>query len=286
MNIILEELYLSLKESFETNLSSKDKKYNDSGELDVFKTYLSLSKSQKDFRKLIELGSIPKDVLIYRHTKEKIDSGLKDNLFRRGSLINDNKIFIASRGLFEYYKNYELNLGDVFTSFDDFKFAQETIKLKVQEKILSILLILFGAESEESKLDTTKLDPRSLDKYFNFLKLIESRLTESGINLGKKVGWGKGKDVNFRSFIGNNVDLPSTGLYHCRPTSTYWLDLGKRKNVNFLLDLILDNYKGEDRVLVNGLFYSALRSLSNDMLTELAILPKDLNSFIVENLRG
>ena len=102
--------------------------------------------------------------------------------------------------------------------------------------------------------------------------------------LGKKIGWGTGKDVNFRKFITNNVDLPNTGIYNDRPTSMYWLDFGKKKNVSFLLDLFFDAYNNEERLVANVLFLEALRQMSNKMLTELGEIPSDLNTLLVMEL--
>ena len=43
MEEILEELFLSLKKTFVSQLNAKDRKISNDGEIDVFKTFLSLS---------------------------------------------------------------------------------------------------------------------------------------------------------------------------------------------------------------------------------------------------
>ena len=284
MERILEKLYSSLRHEFSNQLKIQEQKMNSNGELDVFKTYLTISKSQRDFRKLIESSAINKDTLELEFSKTDLDEALRKKLIRKGSILNDNKLFISSNGLYEYYLLKNLVLNDVFITFDDSKFVQDKLRLKLQEKLLCIFLILFGAHSEETSLDTTKLSDEVLDEYFKFLKLIESELESSGLLLGKKVSWGSGKDISFRKFITNNVDLPNTGLYNDRPTSVYWLDLSKKKNVSFLLDLLLDSYEGENRILVNDLLLEVLRKLSNRMLTELGEIPRDLNTLLVMEL--
>jgi hypothetical protein len=284
MEEILEKLFLSLKETFENKLNSKEQKTSSVGEIDVFKTYLSLSKSQKDFRILIESSAINKEVLEYEFSKEIIDNAARQSLIRYGSTLNDNKLFIASNGLYQYYINKGFDLNQVFITFDDNKFNQEKLKLKLQEKIWCIFLILFGADNKDTLLDTSKLDSKTLESYFLFFQLIESELEKKGLILGKKIGWGTGKDVNFRKFITNNVDLPNTGIYNDRPTSMYWLDFGKKKNVSFLLDLFFDAYNNEERLVANVLFLEALRQMSNKMLTELGEIPSDLNTLLVMEL--
>ena len=108
----------------------------------------------------------------------------------------------------------------------------------------------------------------------------------NNIQLGKEIGWGKGKNISFRKFITNNVDLPKTGVYKTPSKSKYWLDLTKRKNVKFILDLILDQYLGERRIMINEIFFNALKNLSNSMPSELSLMPKPLNKILVEELRG
>jgi hypothetical protein len=284
MEELLEKLFFSLKEEFKNQLNSKELKTNTNGEIDVFKTYMSLSKSQRDFRKLIESSAINKDILEVEFSKELVAAGLKQNLIRRGITINDNKIFLCSNGLFQYYINKGFDLNTVFVNFDDIRFSQEKLKLKMQEKLLCIFLILFGADSEGNMFDTTKLKEKDLQKYFRFLKLIEAELEKNGLNFGKKVSWGSGKDISFRKFITNNVDLPNTGIYNDRPTSMYWLDFGKKKNVSFLLDLFFDAYNDEERLVANVLFLEVLRQMSNKMLTELGEIPTNFNAYLLLEL--
>ena len=285
MKEILEKLYLSLMKQFEIQLKSQEKKVDDYGKMDVYQTYLTLSKSQRDFRKLIESSAINKDALEVEFSKYEIAQALDKKLIRKGTTINDNKLFISSNGLFEYYRINDLNLNKVFISYDDSKFIQDKLRLKPQEKYFCIFLVLFGAHSEDTLLDTTSLTDNVLNNYFIFLKSIEHELELIGLKLGKKVSWGTGKDVSFRKFITNNVDLPNTGIYNDRPTSMYWLDLGKKRNASYLLDLILDTYEGSQRILANDLFFELLRNLSNRMLTDLGVIPRDLNKNLLEVLK-
>ena len=201
MKEILEKLFLSLKMQFEIQLKTQEKKTDNNGDIDVFQTYITISKSQRDFRKLIESSAINKDILELEFSKTIVDEALTKKLIRKGSTINDNKIFISSNGLHEYYRINEYNLNNVFIAYDDSKFIQDKLRLKTQEKLFCIFLILFGAHSENSRLDTTKLTDKTLNNYFKFLKLIEQELESIGLNLGKKVSWGTGKDISFRKFI-------------------------------------------------------------------------------------
>lgn len=284
--VLLEKLYQSLLSAFEDNLKSKEKKYNENDELDVLKTLLTLSKTQKEMNRLVESSAIEKAVLIYDFSKEEFDECIKRKFIRQGSTINDSKYFIGSYGLYYYYVSQNMSIDEVLISYDEMKFSNEEIVLKSQEKIWCIFLLLFGADKPESKLDTSKLNHRDLEKYFSFLTLIEDKLLEKGVKLGKKVSWGTGKDTSFRRFITNNVLLPKTGLYYDRPTNNYYLDLTKRKNAKYLLDLILDNYEGAERIMSNELFRESLRELSNLLLIELSVIPSEINHYILEELFG
>jgi hypothetical protein len=286
MEELLERLYISLRDVFGGQLGLKDLEKFENGEIDVFKTYLCLSKSQRDFRKLLELSAINKEVLVSEFSKDFVNNALKNGSLLNGATINNDRLFIGTAGLYKYYILKDLDLSQVFISFDEHKFRQEKIKLKLQEKVWCIFLILFDAVSEEKVLDTTKLSNLKLNQYFNFFKLIEAELIKQELVLGKEIGWGTGKDVGFRKFITNNVDLPSTGIYNDRPTSKYWLDFGKKKNVTFLLNLILDSYSVEERILANSLFSEVLRNLSNQLLTVLHEMPRELNGYVVEELRS
>ena len=286
MDLLLEKLYHSLYSVFEDNLKSKEKKYNENDQLDLLKTLFTLSKTQKEMIRLIESSAIEKAVLIYDFSKAEFDECLKRKLIRQGLTINDTKYYLGTFGLYYYYGSKDMSINEVLISYDEMKFSTEEIVLKSQEKIWCVFLLLFGADNVESKLNTSTLSHRDLEKYFSFLNLIEDKLMEKGVKLGKNVSWGSGKDTSFRSFITNNVLLPKTGIYHDRPTNNYYLDLTKKKNATYLLDLILDNYDGAERIMANELFRESLRELSNLLLSELSVIPSDINHYVLEVLFG
>jgi hypothetical protein len=286
MELLLEKLYNSLFNVFEENLDSKDKKYNENDELDILKTLLTLSKHQKDKIRLLEMSAIEKAVLIYEFSKDVFEECVKQKVIRQGLTINDSRYYIGAYGLYYFYQYKKASLDNIFITYDESNFSTEKIVLKSTEKIWCIFLILFGADKFESRLDTSKWSHRELEKYLTFLTIIEEKLLNKGITLGKKVTWGTGKDSSFRGFITNNNLLPKTGIYFDRPTYNYYLDLTQKKNAKYLLDLILDSYTGVERIMVNELFRMALRELSNLMVIELSIVPGDMNHFVKDELYG
>jgi len=286
MEEILTELYNSLSTAFKEKLKTKEIHYfENSEEIDVFKTLMFLKKNNNDLNKLMLDGSISIDQLKYLFRNELINQCFKANYIIRGNLINNDKVFIGANGMFKLYSIKNYNIQEVFKAFDtnNFKLEKE-LSLKTQEKIWCIFLILFGADKPENCFNTEGLSTKKLNNYHNFFISIEKEMEEKDISLGKKVGWTTGKDSVFRKFITNNVDLPKTSLYFKKGSYQYYLDLSKRKNSKYLLDLILDNYKGEQRLIANEIFYNVLKDLSFKISIDLGEMPATINRYIIEEL--
>lgn len=287
MENLLFKLYDSLSNAFQEKLKTKEiYHFENNKNIDVFKTLMFLRKNNKDLNKLMLDGSVSIDELKYLFDKELIDECFKSNYILRGNLINNDKIFIGANGMFKLYTIKNYNTQEVFKAFDsnNFKLEKE-LSLKTQEKIWCIFLILFGADEAKNSFNTEGLPPKKLNNYHKFFISIEKEMTDKGINIGKKIGWETGKDSVFRKFITNNVDLPKTSLYFKKGSYQYYLDLSKRKNASYLLDLILDNYKGEQRLLVNEIFYDALKDLWFNISVDLGETPREINKYLIEELK-
>ncbi|MEP5256350.1 MAG: hypothetical protein ABJQ39_14910 [Winogradskyella arenosi] len=286
MEELLTELYNTLSTAFKENLKTKEIHYFENSErIDVFKTLMFLKKNNNDLNKLMLDGSISIDQLKYLFNSELINQCFRANYIIRGNLINNDKIFIGANGMFKLYSIKNYNTQEVFKAFDtnNFKLEKE-LSLKTQEKIWCIFLILFGADKPENSFNTAGLSTKKLNNYHKFFISIEKEMEEKDISLGKKVGWTTGKDSVFRKFITNNVDLPKTSLYFKIGSYQYYLDLSKRKNSKYLLDLILDNYKGEQRLIANEIFYNVLKDLSFKISSDLGEMPATINRYIIEEL--
>ncbi len=285
MITILSRLYTSLEQTFESKLNRKEKRYFENKTIDVLSTFLTLNKTEIAFREIIESSGIPKEILVYEFEKEKLDLCLSNEYVKFGSGINDGKIFIVSNGLYYYYCANNLNVNSVFVEYDNFRLPQKILKLKSQEKILCIFLILVGADNENSKFDSSVLGNEILDKYFSFFQKIESELENFNIKIGPKIKWGQGKDRNFRLFITNNVLLPHTNIYK-QNNAKYYLDLSKKRNIKIIIDLILDEYKDDQKIMIKEVFFNCLYQLSGLMPISIGIIPPDLNNFLQIELRG
>jgi len=285
MEELLSKLYNRLSESFKENLRQSEIKYlGDGYTVNVLKTFLSLNKTLKDLKTIMYQGAIPIEELKYIN-KDGFEYCLKTNLIIKCTGTSNNKAFIGLNGIFEYCSLNHLDFREAFIAYDLKTFPDLKYSLKPHEKVLCIFLILLGAYSEETIYNTETLTPKQLDSNHKFFETIEKVMNDNGVQLGKPITWGTGKDVSFRKFLTNNVQLPQTGLYKYKGKK-YYLDLSKRKNAVFLLDLILDKYNEEQRLDVNDSFYDALRELSYKMVTEIGELRVEFNKNLIEVLKS
>ena len=288
MEELLTKLYDSLCEAFQENLKPKEIfKFEDESSIDVFKTLMFLKKHNNVLNKLMLQGTVSIDEMKYLFGTEVFNKCLDNKYIIRGNSINSDKVFIGANGLFKLYSIKNYNTQEIFIAFDSNNFIlDKELNLKSQEKIWCIFLLLFGADNNKNFLNTEGFSTKKLKDYHNFFKSIEKEMEDKDISLGKKVGWDTGKDSVFRKFITNNVDLPKTSIYFNKIRYQYYLDLSKRKNAKYLLNLILDKYAGEERLIVNEIFYDALKELSFKISIELGEIPGEINQYVIQELKG
>lgn len=283
---LLKKLKENLEDVFKSELKTSELKLGSDKQIDVFKTYITLAKTANDFRRLVEKSALPISELIEEFGNE-VDEALKLNFINKGATINDNKVYINTKGLYKYYMENSLNILDVFESFDNYKFPAQNLVLKRQEKILALFLLLMGADSEENRLITEKKDEETLIRFRQFLIKIDDKIKESSLSIGREFDWSTGKKVAFRSFIQENSDLPKTGIYDFKKSDiSYWLNLQYKRNVSYFINLILDEYTDPtDKWMAKEQLYDVLVDLSNSMPELLLEVPKDFNKLFVKELR-
>jgi hypothetical protein len=287
MEEILEKLYFILSNAFNANLKPKEIiKFEDNDLVDVLKTLMSLKKNNNDLNNLMLKGSISIDELRYLYSNDDLNECLKNNFILRGNSINSDKLFIGAAGMHKYYSLKDFNINNVFAAYDSNNFILEKqLTLKSQEKIWCIFLLVIGADCHQNLFNSEGLSIEKLKIYHKFLISIELEMQKNSVILGNPVGWETGKDSSFRKFITNIVNLSKTPIYVFNGYK-YYLDLSKRKNINYLLNLILDKYTGEKRLIINELFYNALKELEYNMTIELGEIPRGLNKYLIEELKS
>ena len=287
MEELLTKLYDSLCEAFQENLKPKEIfKFDDESSIDVFKTLMFLKKHNNVLNNLMLQGAVSIDEMKYLFGTDNFNKCLGNKYIIRGNSINSDKVFIGANGLFMLYSIKNYNTQEVFIAFDSNNFIlDKALTLKSQEKIWCIFLLIFGADSKKNQLDTKGLSIEKLKSYREFLISIENEIIKNDLNLGSKIGWDTGKEKTFRGLIQSNKNLSKTPVYMFSGYQ-YYLDLSKRKNAKYLLDLILDRFKGEQRLIANDLFYNTLKELSYKLNTELGEIPSDINQYVIEELKG
>ena len=287
MKELIEFLNQKLRSAFEESLKQNEIQHFDDGtSIDVFKTLMFLKKNNNDLNKLMLQGAASTDELKYLYGEELLNEGIKNKYLIQGNSINSDKVFLGSNGLYKHYVFNDFNISNVFIAFDSNNLTlNKQLTLKAQEKIWCIFLLLLGADSEQNTFNTEWLSPDKLINYHQFFISIENELALQGIQIGNKIGWSTGKDISFRKFITNIVNLSKTPIYK-REGYKYYLDLSKRKNAKYLLDLILERYTGENRLIANDSFYEILKELELKMTFELGQLPGELNQFIIDELKN
>lgn len=284
MNALIQILINRLEETLLLNIKHKEKKNFLDEKLDILSTLFTIKKNEKDYYNIFEQSAITKENLLLEILKEDIDEALEKKYIKYGNGLSKNKLFITHNGIYYFYNLNSLDIQNTFKSIDELKFPENNLKLKASEKLFCIFLIIIGAVSEKTKLDISSFDSTKFLKYFEFLKTIENELTKNNIQLGEKVKWGQGKNVSFKGLLGNNVDLNKTGVYQSVPGKYYWLNLEGRRNIKFMLDLILNLHVGHDRITANNVLYKTLWTLSNNVLTDLGEIPNPLSDILINEL--
>lgn len=286
MVTLLEKLKENLEYIFKSELKITELKSNSEGEIDVFKTYVTLAKTELNFRKLIEKSALPINDLKEAYGDD-FEEAVKGNFIKKGATINDNKVFITTKGLYKYYIENNFNVLDVFESFDDYKFPTQKLVIKRQEKILSLFLLLMGADSELNRFVTKNKDEATLIRYREFLIKIDDKIKESGLSIGSEFDWNTGKKVTFRGFIQENNHLPKTGIYGFQTgDKSYWLNLEYKRNVSYFISLLLDEYiDPTDLWIAKEKLHDILQDLSDSIPSLLLEMPKKLNSGFINALR-
>ena len=287
MEELLIKLYDRLCEAFKTNLKTKEIYHFIEGDsIDVFKTLMFLKKNNNDLNKLMLHGSVSIDELKYLFDNDVLNECFDNKYIIKGNSINSDKVFIGANGLFKLYSLKDYDTQEVFIAFDSNNFILEKeLTLKSQEKIWCIFLLLFGADCRGNLFDSSGLSIEKLNSFREFLISIENEIINNDLSLGSKIVWDTGKEKTFRGLIQSNKNLPKTPIYNFSGYK-YYLDLSKRKNAKYLLDLILDKFQGEYRLIANELFYDSLKELSFKMSIDLGEIPGTINKYIIEELKG
>lgn len=285
---ILNRMAQELEEVFKRTLKGNDRKLFSKYDENLLVTYGCLGKTERNFREIIEQSSISKSILIYEFSKEEVDLCIEKNYLKYCQTVSKSKdLHISSVGLYRLEAERGMDMELFFNALDDYRLPPLEFKFKPQEKLWCIFLIIVGADSMENAFSLKDKDQTYLDKCFKLLLEIDKRLMDEGVDLGKDINWGSGKDINFRKFITNNTDLPKTGIYLTSGGSdVYGLDLSNRKNIQFILELILDSHESEEILMTKRLLYNSIWDLHNSTHLFINEITPELNTTLIDELRN
>jgi hypothetical protein len=208
MEEILKTLYISLEHFLAKNTK---KTQND----DLLTSILLTKTNKKNLLNIFEESAIFKYKLIENRENIETLKLLEDqNLVTKITKNTFDKYFINLNGLFYFLGEEKFNSENFIKQKNEELFSESTSKIKIkdEEKVFVILLILLGATSSETALQSK--DKYENDLLFEFINNIYSKLLEGNLFSYNEnnfaINWNNKKNKNFESFK-TNVD--STTMY-------------------------------------------------------------------------
>lgn len=182
------------------------------------------------------------------------------------TLTNNNKsYYITIKGLGYIIKenNPNFDLLELLVLIDQYKLPRQDFKLKKEEVLLILFLIVCNATSHSKHL-TVNNDLHQLSKTYVRLKNLEESLFLLFPKiLGARINFSTGKNVSWTRFITNVDELPRTGIYNKKKQDIrYSLTLDNDKSINLLSDLCFSSLSTEEKLsLKNFITENNIRSI-------------------------
>lgn len=237
-NNLLSILFEKFKE---TCLIESRREFVNQTDSEILSSLLKLRKSEKDFRRLFDNSSVTEsELIIYFGDKLLITDALSEGLIRINSTLYQNCYSISFIGIHRFLSttNENYNFENVLKSIESYRLPENKLSLNTSEKLLSIFLVIVGADCSENafKIKSPAFDKQCLE----FIKKIDEYCFELEIDLGKRITFHQGKNKSFIGLLGNNVQLPKTMIFNGNNNQGYYLDIKNNFNVDLLIDLIVD----------------------------------------------
>lgn len=202
----MDEILTILYTAFEAKFYSRTKKNQKE---DLLTSLLITKTNKKNLLEIFEESSVFKYKLIEnRENIEKLEKLEYNNLVTKINRNNLDKYFINLNGLY-YHSRSNFNIELFFNRKNDEFFPKSSaiIKINDEERVFIILLILLGATSPETALQSVEKNENDL--LFGFISYIYNSLFENHLysygNAIFKINWTNKKNKNFESFK-RNVD--------------------------------------------------------------------------------
>lgn len=258
----MENLISSLLESFKVN-----------SPLDLLIEYATSQKTEKSLRDLIESNSKHvTEIITERYTHEIFARDKSLGFIKECSLpSNVGKFYITISGLAEYLSRNGIDWKEVLIeAIESRRLPDLEIKLKKEERLFVVMLLILGATSEDRALLVSSDEVKKT--MYEFMQKIDNHGIVRSTYGDGLITWGKGKKISWTKFLTEWVDLPKTGLYFKKSRDgedRFYLDLTSNGKINAMRSYLLDSW--EVSVADRLVMYDYVRELSNKLILELKI---------------
>ncbi len=286
----MDEILQILFKSLEKNLLSNTKKNQNE---DLLTNILLTKTNKKNLLNIFEESSIFKYKLIEKRENIELLRNLEDqNLITKITRNNFDKYFINLNGLYFYQSRNNFSLINFIEKKNEelFPLKSTNIKIHDEERVFIILLILLGATSSDTALQSN--DKYENDLLFEFTMNIYNSLLENNLysfdTNNFTINWSNKKNKNFESFKTNVDSTTKYGIIkiekNIRLGTKWYLD----PESEYLISALL--HKSNNKLDVYNetqIFIQMLKTLKRDVDSNYYFkeLPK-LNESILERINN
>jgi len=282
--LVLELFYFKLKE---VCLLKEKKEFSLNSELDLLSLIIGLRRKDKDLRDLLEESSISLSELILKiDERHLIDSAISEGLIKSTQSSYNKSYQITFVGLYVYLMNSDssFKIENVLKAIENYRLPVNKLSLKTPEKLICLFLIIVGADS---KVNSLKLNsPRFNKNCFDFLRIIDEKCFEIGLELGTRITFFKGKNSSFIGVLGNNDHLSKTPIYKGSTQQGFYLDFETPGNINYLIDLLMGDISELEKLKKMNLINELVFQMKQRAFEILEVVTPDVNSKFIENLNA
>jgi hypothetical protein len=282
--LVLELFYVKLKEVF---LLKEKKEFSLNSDLDLLSLIVGLRRKDKDLRDLLEESCISLSELIFKIDKRHlIDSAILEGLIKSTQSSYSKSYQITFLGLYRYLieSDSSFKIENVLKAIENYRLPVNKLSLKTPEKLICLFLIIVGADS---KVNSLKLhSPRFNKNCFDFLRVIDEKCFEIGLELGTRITFFKGKNSSFIGVLGNNDHLSKTPVYKGSTQQGFYLDFETPGNINYIIDLLLGEISELEKLKKKNLINELIFQMKQRAFEILEEVTPDVNSKFIENLNA
>ena len=285
--LVLELFYFKLKE---VCLLKEKKEFSLNSESDLLSLIIGLRRKDKDLRDLLEESSISLSELILKiDERHLIDIAISEGLIKSTQSSYSKSYQITFVGLYVYLMDSDssFKIENVLKAIENYRLPVNKLSLKTPEKLICLFLIIVGADSKKNSLKLySPNSPKFIKNCFDFLRIIDDKCFEIGLELGTRITFFKGKNTSFIGVLGNNDHLSKTPIYKGSTQQGLYLDFETPGNINYLMDLLMGDISELEKLKKMNLINELVFQMKQRAFEILEVVTPDVNSKFIENLNA